>query len=136
MATVAGSQGDAAMAEQMVAVAWLHDAVEDCDVSLEQIEQHFGFMVAVGVSGLTDSETGANRAERKAKGRERLSKCASWIQTIKCADLISNTSSIVEHDPEFAKLYLEEKRALLDVLTKADLRLLTIAHDIAGGAAA
>lgn len=135
VAAVAGSQGDAAMAEQMVAVAWLHDAVEDCDVSLEQIEQHFGFMVAVGVSGLTDSETGANRAERKAKGRERLSKCASWIQTIKCADLISNTSSIVKHDPKFAVTYLAEKRALLDVMDKADPRLRELAYAQSAAAA-
>jgi guanosine-3',5'-bis(diphosphate) 3'-pyrophosphohydrolase len=34
----------------------------------------------------------------------------AWVQTIKCADLISNTSSIVKHDPKFAVTYLEEKR--------------------------
>ncbi|KCB25989.1 hypothetical protein L544_3266 [Bordetella hinzii OH87 BAL007II] len=44
------------------------------------------------------------------------------------ADLISNTSSIVQHDPKFAEVYLEEKRLLLDVLTKADHRLLKIAR--------
>lgn len=135
VATVAGDYGDGAMVEQMIAVAWLHDAVEDCEVTLEQIEQHFGLMVAVGVYGLTDSETGANRAERKAKGRERLSKCASWIQTIKCADLISNTSSIVKHDQKFAVTYLTEKRALLDVMDKADPRLRELAYAQSAAAA-
>lgn len=128
VATVAGSQGDVVMAEQMVAVAWLHDTVEDCTVSIEDIEQNFGFVVAVGVSGLTDSETGTNRAERKAKGSERLSKCAGWIQTIKCADIISNTSSIMKHDHKFAVKYLAEKRALLDVIDKADSRLREFAY--------
>lgn len=118
---------DQALIEQMVAVAWLHDTVEDCGITLDEIERRFGFMVAVGVSGLTDNETG-NRAERKAKSRDRLSHCAGWIQTIKVADLISNTSSIVEHDPKFAAVYLEEKRLLLDVLTKADPRLVEIAR--------
>ena len=42
------------------------------------------------------------------------------MQTIKCADLISNTSSIVQHDPKFAALYLAEKRELLEVLREAD----------------
>lgn len=109
-----------------IAVAWLHDCVEDQGVTLHQIESRFGFQVALGVSGLSDLETG-NRAQRKAKSRERLSLCAGWIQTIKCADLISNTSSIVQHDPKFAPVYLEEKRLLLEVLTKADRRL----HDLA-----
>jgi len=132
--TVAHFSGDCAMVDQMLAVAWLHDAVEDCGVTLAEIEAKFGFMVAVGVSGLTDNETGANRAERKAKSRERLAARASWIQTIKCADLISNTSSIVKHDPKFAAVYLQEKRELLAVLTKADRRLWRIAMDLAGAA--
>lgn len=114
-------------ADAMIAVAWLHDCVEDQDVSLEEIERRFGLFVAIGVSGLSDVEQG-NRAERKRLSRERLAKCNGWIQTIKCADLISNTSSIVKHDPKFAVTYLEEKRLLLDVLTKADPRLLEIAR--------
>lgn len=113
-------------AEMMIAVAWLHDCVEDQGIPLMEIENRFGIHVAIGVSGLSDVEQG-NRVERKRLSRERLALCAGWIQTIKCADLISNTSSIVEHDPKFAEVYLEEKRLLLDVLTKADPRLRDIA---------
>lgn len=43
-------------------------------------------------------------------------------------DVNSNTASIVQHDPKFAAVYLEEKRLLLDVLTKADARLVQIAR--------
>lgn len=111
----------------MLATAWLHDCVEDQGVSLQTIEDKFGTLVAVGVSGLSDMETG-NRAERKAASRERLAACTSWIQTIKCADLISNTSSIVKHDPAFAVVYLEEKRLLLDVMTKAHPGLRELAY--------
>jgi hypothetical protein len=82
----------------------------------------FGEIVTAGVILLSDLETG-NRAERKAASRARLANAPAWVQTIKCADLISNTSSIVKHDPKFAVTYLEEKRLLLDVLTKADRRL-------------
>ncbi|WP_228897774.1 HD domain-containing protein [Acidovorax sp. Leaf73] len=111
----------------MLAVAWLHDCVEDQGVSLQEIDDRFGCTVAIGVSGLSDLEEG-NRAERKAASRARLADCTSWIQTIKCADLISNTSSIVMHDPKFAVTYLAEKRALLDVMTKADPRLRALAY--------
>ena len=37
-------------------------------------------------------------------------------KTIKLADVIDNTSSIVKHDPHFARLYLNEIEALLEVI--------------------
>lgn len=115
----------------MLSTCWLHDCMEDCGVDLLLIEQRFGWHVARGVSFLSDMEEG-NRAQRKAASRLRLSEAPAWVQTIKCADLISNTSSIVLHDPKFAAVYLEEKRLLLDVLTKADPRLVAIARQQAG----
>ena len=128
LAEVAGIVAAVSNIEFMIATAWLHDCVEDCGIELGEIEERFGFQVAIGVSGLSDVETG-NRAERKQKSRDRLAACSGWIQTIKCADLISNTSSIVQHDPKFAVVYLEEKRLLLDVLTKADPRLRALAKN-------
>lgn len=111
----------------VIATAWLHDCVEDQSVTSAHLVDQFGVAVAYGVMQLSDLEQG-NRAERKAASRVRLAAAAPWIQTIKVADLISNTSSIVMHDPKFAEVYLEEKRLLLDVLTKADPRLVGIAR--------
>ncbi len=128
LAEVAGIVATVLPNETAIATAWLHDCVEDQGVSLDEIEARFGTTVAIGVSGLSDMESG-NRATRKAASRARLALCSGWIQTIKCADLISNTSSIVLHDPVFAVTYLEEKRLLLEVLTKADPRLLYMARD-------
>jgi (p)ppGpp synthase/HD superfamily hydrolase len=125
VATV-GEQEDVWL-DQMIAVAWLHDAIEDQNTSIDELLKQFGQTVTHGVIFLSDLETG-NRAERKRLSRERLAKAPGWVQTIKCADLISNTSSIVMHDPKFAVTYLEEKRLLLDVLTKADPRLVEIAR--------
>ena len=115
--------------ETVLAVAWLHDCVEDQGVLLEDLSLKFGDTVAIGVGWLSDMELG-NRDTRKRLSRERLSKAPEWIQTIKCADLISNTSSIVQHDPKFAITYLEEKRLLLDVLTKAEPNLLRVAKEL------
>lgn len=114
---------------EVIAVAWLHDCMEDCNVQYQYLHDNFGKFVATGVLLLSDLEEG-NRAERKKLSRERLSKAINHIQNIKVADLISNTSSIVQHDPKFAKVYLEEKRLLLDVLTSADERLVKIARNI------
>jgi len=110
-----------------IAVAWLHDCVEDVGITIETLYTIFGHDIAAGVTLLSDMETG-NRAERKAASRVRLAAAPAWVQTIKVADLISNTASIVRYDPKFAVVYLEEKRLLLDVLTKADQRLVAIAR--------
>jgi len=113
---------------EFMAVCWLHDCVEDRGVTKDELFAQFGALVANGVMLLSDLEVG-NRAERKAASRARLSEAPAWIQTIKCADLISNTSSIVRHDPKFAKTYLQEKRELLAVMTKADRRLWNVAME-------
>lgn len=112
--------------EQAIAVAWLHDCVEDCAFELSAISAKFGPVITQGVELLSDMETG-NRAERKQASRRRLAGAPGWVQSIKCADLASNTSSIVKHDPKFAVTYLEEKRLLLGVMTKADPRLIDLA---------
>lgn len=110
-----------------IATAWLHDCIEDCGVKHEDLANKFGLTTADGVLLLSDLEAG-NRAERKAASRARLAKAPGWIQTIKCADLISNTCSIVGLDPDFAEVYLEEKKLLLDVLEDADEQLRELAY--------
>lgn len=124
---VAAVSSDSAYRESMIATAWLHDCVEDQGVTQHQLLDRFGAMVSAGVMLLSDLEQG-NRAVRKAASRMRLSSAPSWVQTVKVADLISNTASIVERDPKFAVVYLAEKRMMLDVLTKADTRLIEIAR--------
>lgn len=112
----------------IMATAWLHDSIEDQGIKADDLCIKFGFQVSMGVLSLSDMEIGT-RAERKAASRALLAQAPGWVQTIKVADLISNTSSIVKHDPKFAVTYLEEKRLMLDVLGKADPRLLRCARD-------
>lgn len=126
LAEVAGIVATVDASETTMIVAWLHDCVEDQSVPLRLLVDTFGKTVADGVVLLSDLEIG-NRAERKAASRERLAKAPWWVQNIKVADLISNTASIVQHDPSFAKVYLEEKRLLLNVLTNAHPGLVAIA---------
>jgi (p)ppGpp synthase/HD superfamily hydrolase len=128
LAEVAGIVSTVLQNESVIAIAWLHDCMEDQHVSHFDLNEKFGLTIADGVSFLSDMEEG-NRAERKALSRARLAEAPPWVQTIKVADLISNTSSIVKHDPKFAVTYLEEKRLLLDVLTHANQHLLRIARE-------
>jgi len=118
--------------EKVLAAALLHDVIEDTAITKEDIALEFGVDVADMVVALSDPpkvEGGPNRKARKAMDRDRLSKASASVQTVKVADMIDNTESIVAHDPKFSKVYLEEKRLLLQVLTKADAGLVEIAKN-------
>jgi hypothetical protein len=107
---------------EMLAAAWLHDTVEDTDITLADLEQQFGSAVAQLVGELTDVSGPAdgNRAIRKSIDRARLAKASPQAKTIKLADLIDNGEDLCAHDPEFAKVYLVEMASLLEVLTDGD----------------
>ena len=117
---------------EMIAAAWLHDVVEDTKVTNEDITREFGDKVGEYVGWVTDisrPEYG-NRAFRKEMDRNHIAGAPGEAQTIKLADIISNCSSIMMHDPDFAEVYFEEKRLLLEVLTKGDSGLYNYANNI------
>lgn len=118
--------------EDMVIAALLHDVVEDCKVELGTIEKAFGQRVAKFVSDITDVSRpqDGNRTVRKALDRAHIAAAGYESQTIKLADLISNTQSITQHDPDFAEVYMDEKRQLLDVIRKGDITLFQRAWSI------
>lgn len=129
VASVPGSTPD------MIAAAYLHDVVEDTGVTIEVILGEFGADIATLVGWLTDvsKPEDGNRAVRKARDREHSAAAPAEAQTVKLADLISNSRSIVAHDPAFAVTYLEEKRLLLAVMNKGDPTLMAEAHNYIGG---
>lgn len=123
--------------QHMICAAWLHDVLEDVTPSKPEfgaawILDKFGTRVLGMVIGLTDvtSKEDGNREKRKEIERYRLSQCMPEVHTIKLADLIDNSVDIIKHDSNFAKVYLREKRLLLEVLKKGDKLLWEIANGI------
>ena len=121
--------------KEMIAAAWLHDVVEDTPITLDEIYAEFGKKVGDLVEMLTDisKPEDGNRKVRKELDRQHTAKASPEGKTIKLADLISNTSSIVKHDPNFAKVYLREKRLLLEVLKEGDETLWNKAYKMSFG---
>jgi guanosine-3',5'-bis(diphosphate) 3'-pyrophosphohydrolase len=120
----------------MLAAALLHDVLEDTPVDAEAM---FSFLKTVMdeatarqtlklVVELTDEYVKEkypryNRKRRKELERQRIAGTDPDAQTIKYADIIDNCREIVEHDPHFAKIFLNECRGLLRVIQKGDARL-------------
>lgn len=119
--------------EDQVMAGLLHDVIEDCGVTEHDLanDSLIGHKVAKWVWWLSDQSKpeDGNRAARKEIDRQHIAKAQPPVKTVKCADLISNTKSIVVHDPNFATTYLPEKLRILEVIQDADHQgLLMQAH--------
>ncbi|TJW14591.1 MAG: HD domain-containing protein [Mesorhizobium sp.] len=110
---------------EMIAAAYLHDVAEDTPFTLMDIHDEFDDEVAELVYWLTDKSKPAdgNRAARKAIDLEYAARAPRMAKTIKLADLIDNTLTIKERDPDFWRVYRHEKLRLLDVLRDGDATL-------------
>jgi len=114
-----------------------HDLFEDTKVDHDKlviflysidIEKQVALTIGRVVQELTDLWTpenvpGLNRSERKNREAKRLGSFGWAAQTIKYADIISNTRSIVAYDSKFALTYLPEKVQLLHYMRKGDINL-------------
>lgn len=110
----------------MLLASLLHDTVEDTPATLEEVLAEFDSTTARLVDGLTKREHPGNRNVRAREERHRLDEEGPEVQTIKVADVISNTRNLplVCTDLKYVRMYFGEKRLLLDRLTKADPGLL------------
>jgi (p)ppGpp synthase/HD superfamily hydrolase len=104
----------------MIMAAYLHDVVEDTAVSIDNIHDMFGPVVARIVDGLTDVSVpeDGNRAVRKAIDRQHSADARYEAQFVKCADIMDNASDIGDNDPSFNVVYRKEMVLLLEVLDK------------------
>ena len=83
----------------LVVAALLHDTVEDCGVSFEEIEERFGTVVAGYVRELTDDKS-LPKAERKRLQIEHAPHLSHGAKQIKLADKISNIRDITRNPPD------------------------------------
>jgi hypothetical protein len=123
---------------EMLAAAWLHDTVEDTNITHTDIQREFGDHVSALVWALTDEPAvsgGPNRAMRKQATLERLSQSPPEAQTIKYADIIANSASIRDNDPKFWKVYQREVSALLEAMDRGDATLRQHAISVVRGTA-
>ncbi len=124
--------------DEMISAAFLHDVIEDVSdkipsiFGLPIIKKQFGTEIFELVLWLTDKSVSqdGNREQRKEIDRNHISMAPYEAKTIKLADLIDNSLTIMQYDPGFAKIYLQEKRLLLSILEDGNKNLWNMANDI------
>lgn len=117
---------------EAIAAGYLHDTLEDTAVRIPDLIAAVGPVVTKLVMEVTDvSRPGdGNRKVRKELDRQHIANGSPLGKSVKLADLINNTESIVKYDPDFARVYLREKEELLKVLRAGNTPLYRYAQDV------
>ena len=110
---------------EAICAALLHDTIEDTETTYNELLGVFGEVIANMVLKLSDVSVpeDGNRAYRKKLDREAYADACNDTKTVKLADLLSNTSSIVRYDKKFAAIYMKEKELLLPFLKGGNVGL-------------
>ena len=93
---VARTLYEAGFREEVVAAGYLHDVVEDTDVSLTEIESVFGREVSRLVAGNTET-TGLPWTERKLETIGRAENGSIEVKALICADKYDNLANIMKY---------------------------------------
>jgi len=113
--------------ESLCCVAVLHDVVEDCGVSIEQIDQEFGSTVATGVKWLTKiskDQPALPRKDRVAMDIRHFQQAPWYIQAIKLLDRIDNLRDTANAPHSWLLRYIYESELLLEALGNDNTMLL------------
>jgi (p)ppGpp synthase/HD superfamily hydrolase len=129
--------------DDLLCAAYLHDAVEDTELTLLAIEDEFGSRVARLVAGVTKTDTDERGAvlSREDKHRlveERMADPETGIDEValKGADLLTNISDLIMDQAQFGYAHWQE---VFKGLERADFKLghyLRLADIIVGRLAA
>jgi (p)ppGpp synthase/HD superfamily hydrolase len=121
------ASSDAEPDAEVIAAAYLHDTVEDTNVSHEDLVHSFGERVASFVAEVTDDKS-LPKEVRKRLQIEHASELSFYARLIKIADKTSNVRSVVHAPPEDWSRerlidYVGWARAVVDRMRGTDLKM-------------
>lgn len=107
-------------APEALAIAILHDTVEDTNTAIEEIHGFFGREIAVGVEQLTLPKDIGKDYERKVAYQCRMMEImGDWARAVKVADKASNVADLVNDPPSWGRRamlgYANDAKKVVDV---------------------
>lgn len=107
----------------LLAAALLHDTIEDCEVTHEDIKENFGELVASIVRELTNDSNEIKKIGKLEYMKKKMIGMSSYSLTIKLVDRLANITDLptekMKKDTNEIISYLESKRNL----TKTQLKI-------------
>lgn len=120
--------------EDMICAAYLHDVVEDCGVTFEEVESEFGETIAGYILGLTNVYTkeaypNMNRAARKRAEFLRIANLNHRVKSIKLADRLANIIDMDTLEGGFKDKFIDETKMLLGVIREANQNMASLIEE-------
>ena len=112
----------------LMIVALLHDTVEDCDVTLKEIAEKFGYKVAALVEELTLDKTQYEKIGKAEYLLRHMLAMSTYALRLKLCDRIDNIIDTKSMNTKFKKQYKAETEYILNGLTAKGARKLTPTH--------
>jgi GTP pyrophosphokinase len=107
--------------EDICIAALLHDTVEDCDVTLKDIEDEFGSEVSSMVEQLTSDSSKISKMGKADYLLHKMLEMSSYALVIKLADRLHNCSDLDKGSENFREKYTTETRYIIDGLYQRKL---------------
>jgi len=102
----------------LLTAALLHDVIEDCNISIEEIEKEFGSFVASIVQELTNDNEAIKKFGKKQYMIYKVLTITNYALVIKLADRLHNIIDIDGAEKSWREKYIDETQLLISVLRK------------------
>ena len=104
--------------DELKAVAYLHDTLEDTNTTFEEIAYNFNYNVASLVLELTNDQMQKKTLTKKIYLSCKMANMSSYALTIKLLDRLSNVKDLIHADEKFRNRYLKETYYILSHFKK------------------
>jgi len=92
--------------------AWLHDTIEDCRLTYNDVKAIAGYEVAEIVYALTNDK-GRNRKERAGENYYKGIRETAWAKYVKLCDRLANVKYSVDTNSKMLEVYKKENESFL-----------------------
>ena len=103
---------------ELVAAAYCHDTIEDCGVTIDEIREKFGDLVAGLVGELTSDKEKLLKMGKTEYLTDKMLHMSSWALVLKLCDRLDNVSDLLTANEKFRTKYKAETETIITTLLK------------------
>lgn len=101
---------------ELIAVGYLHDVIEDTDITRDSLEKAFNERIASLVSEVTNDEEKRKELGKKEYMKQKVLELSEEALLVKLADRFDNVNDFDNVPEDFEERYSQETKEVLDVL--------------------